>query len=79
VAPCRPDAGEILMNDLVNVEAIPLEVMRRAIAWRWESFPQWMDALVATPLGINVAPLVPLISGSTAAAARRASTCRPGS
>jgi N-acyl-D-amino-acid deacylase len=60
VAPCRPDAREILMNDLVNVEAIPLEVMRRAIAWRWESFPQWMDALAAAPLGINVAALVPL-------------------
>jgi N-acyl-D-aspartate/D-glutamate deacylase len=60
VAPCRPDAREILMNDLVNVEAIPLDVMRRAIAWRWESFPQWMDALAAAPLGINVAPLVPL-------------------
>ena len=60
VAPCRSDAREILMNDLVNVEAIPLEVMRRAIAWRWESFPQWMDALAAAPLGINVAPLVPL-------------------
>jgi N-acyl-D-aspartate/D-glutamate deacylase len=44
----------------VNVEAIPLDVMRRAIAWRWESFPQWMDALAAAPLGINVAPLVPL-------------------
>jgi N-acyl-D-amino-acid deacylase len=60
VAPCRPDAREILMNDLVNVEAIPLDVMQRAIAWRWESFPQWMDALAAAPLGINVAPLVPL-------------------
>jgi N-acyl-D-amino-acid deacylase len=60
VAPCRPDAREILMNDLVNVEAIPLEVMQRAIAWRWESFPQWMDALAGAPLGINVAPLVPL-------------------
>lgn len=60
VAPCRPEAREVLMGDLVNVEAIPLEVMRRGIDWRWESFPQWMDALAAMPLGINVAPLVPL-------------------
>jgi len=60
VAPCRPEAREVLMGDLVNVEAIPLEVMRRGIAWSWESFPQWMDALAAAPLGINVAPLVPL-------------------
>ena len=60
VAPCRPEAREILMGDLVNVEAIPLDVMRKGIDWRWESFPQWMDALAASRLGINVAPLVPL-------------------
>jgi N-acyl-D-aspartate/D-glutamate deacylase len=60
VAPCRPEARETLMGDLVNVEAIPLDVMRKGIEWTWESFPQWMDALGRAPLGINVAPLVPL-------------------
>jgi N-acyl-D-aspartate/D-glutamate deacylase len=60
VAPCRPDAREVLMGDLVNVEAIPLDVMRAGITWTWESFPEWMDALSAARLGINVAPLVPL-------------------
>ncbi|MBM3220044.1 MAG: amidohydrolase family protein [Candidatus Rokubacteria bacterium] len=60
VAPCRPEHREVLMGDLVNVEAIPLDVMRRGIAWTWESFPQWMDALGRARLGINVAPLVPL-------------------
>jgi N-acyl-D-aspartate/D-glutamate deacylase len=60
VAPCKPDARELLMGDLVNVEAIPLDVMRKGINWTWESFPQWMDALGKAPLGINVAPLVPL-------------------
>ena len=60
VAPCRPEAREILMGDLVNVEAIPLDVMRAGIAWTWESFPQWMDALGRARLGINMAPLVPL-------------------
>ena len=60
VAPCRPEAREVLMGDLVNVEAIPLEVMRRGIGWEWESFAEYMDALGRRPLGINVAPLVPL-------------------
>jgi N-acyl-D-amino-acid deacylase len=60
VAPCRPGAREILMGDLVNVEAIPLDVMRQGITWTWESFPEWMDALERAALGINVAPLVPL-------------------
>jgi N-acyl-D-aspartate/D-glutamate deacylase len=60
VAPVRPEAREILMGDLVNVEAIPIDVMRRGIDWRWESFPQWMDAVAASRPAINVAPLVPL-------------------
>ncbi len=60
VAPCRPQAREVLMGDLVNVEAIPLDVMRRGIGWEWESFGEYMDALGRRPLGINVAPLVPL-------------------
>ena len=60
VAPCRPEAREILMGDLVNVEAIPLDVMRKGINWTWETFPQWMDATAAARLGINVAPIVPL-------------------
>src|SRR5207247_6874382 len=46
--------------DLVNVEAIPLDVMREGIDWTWQSFPEWMDALGRARLGINVAPLVPL-------------------
>ena len=60
VAPCRPEAREVLMGDLVNVEAIPLDVMRRGIGWEWESFGEYMDALSRRPLGINVAPLMPL-------------------
>jgi N-acyl-D-amino-acid deacylase len=60
VAPCRPEAREILMGDLVNVESIPLEVMRRGITWEWESFPEYMRALHTRGLGINLAPLVPL-------------------
>src|SRR5881227_1091869 len=50
VAPCRPEAREVLMGDLVNVEAIPLDVMRTGIDWTWESFPQWMDALASARL-----------------------------
>src|SRR5438552_17091420 len=60
VAPCRPENRELLMGDLVNVEAIPLDVMREGIDWTWQSFPEWMDALGRARLGINVAPLVPL-------------------
>jgi N-acyl-D-aspartate/D-glutamate deacylase len=59
VAPCRTGARDLLMGDLVNVEAIPLDVMRRGIGWEWESFPEYMAAIGRRGLGANVVPLVP--------------------
>ena len=44
IAPCRPQAREIAMRDLVNVEAIPFEVPDAGITWDWETFPEYMDA-----------------------------------
>src|SRR6185503_6187099 len=44
IAPCRPAAREIAMRDLVNVEAIPFEVLNAGITWDWETFPQYLDA-----------------------------------
>ena len=38
VAPVKPETREIPMQDLVNVEAIPYDVMKRGIDWDWESF-----------------------------------------
>jgi N-acyl-D-aspartate/D-glutamate deacylase len=35
IAPCRPQAREIAMRDLVNVEAIPFEVLQQGITWDW--------------------------------------------
>src|SRR5256884_6869986 len=35
IAPCRPAAREIAMRDLVNVEAIPFEVLNAGITWAW--------------------------------------------
>ena len=58
VAPVRPDTREILMQDLVNVEAIPYDVMKAGIDWQWESYGQYLDAIDRRGLGINVAGLV---------------------
>ena len=44
IAPCRPEVREIAAWDLVNVEAIPFDVLSKGITWDWESFPQFMDA-----------------------------------
>src|SRR4051794_15934709 len=44
IAPCLPASREIAMRDLVNVEAIPYEVLNQGITWDWETFPEYMDA-----------------------------------
>ena len=58
VAPVKPETREILMQDLVNVEAIPYDVMKAGIDWQWESYGQYLDAIGRRGLGINVAGLV---------------------
>jgi len=60
IAPCRPETREIAMKDLVNVEAIPFEVLDQGITWDWETFPQFMDAAAARKPALNLGFLAPL-------------------
>src|SRR5688572_18382171 len=60
IAPCRPAAREIAMRDLVNVEAIPFEVLDAGITWDWETFPQYLDAAQRRKPALNLAFLAPL-------------------
>ena len=60
IAPCRPAAREIAMRDLVNVEAIPFEVLDAGITWDWETFPEYMDAAERRKPALNLAFLAPL-------------------
>jgi N-acyl-D-amino-acid deacylase len=60
IAPCRPESREIAMRDLVNVEAIPFEVLDRGITWEWETFPEFMQAAAARRPAVNLAFLAPL-------------------
>src|SRR6266850_2274421 len=60
IAPCRPEAREIAMRDLVNVEAIPFEVLNAGITWDWQTFPQYMDAAARRKPALNLAFLAPL-------------------
>ena len=60
IAPCRPEAREIAMHDLVNVEAIPYEVLNRGITWDWETFPEYMQAAENRKPSLNLAFLAPL-------------------
>src|ERR1051326_7829290 len=60
IAPCKPAARDIAMRDLVNVEAIPFEVLNAGITWDWETFPQYLDAAARRKPSLNLAFLAPL-------------------
>jgi len=54
IAPCRPNVREIAAWDLVNVEAIPFDVLSKGVTWDWETFPQYLDAAARRGSGINL-------------------------
>ena len=60
IAPCRAEAREIAMRDLVNVEGIPFEVLEQGITWDWESFPEFLDAAARRHSALNLGFLAPL-------------------
>jgi N-acyl-D-amino-acid deacylase len=60
VAPCRPAQQSMMAWDLVNVEALPHDVLMRGVAWDWESFPEYMAAVEQRGVALNVGFLVPL-------------------
>lgn len=54
LAPCRPAAREVAAWDLVNVEAIPFDVLQAGVSWDWESFPEYMAAAARRGSGLNM-------------------------
>jgi len=60
VAPCRPAAKEVVAWDLVNVEALPYEVLIRGASWEWESFGDYLASIARRGIALNAAFLVPL-------------------
>ena len=60
IAPCRPESREVAMRDLVNVEAIPFDVLERGITWDWETFPEFMNAAAQRKPAVNLGFLAPL-------------------
>jgi N-acyl-D-amino-acid deacylase len=53
-APCKPKDRDYLMFLMEGVEDVPAAAMRAGLRWNWESFPEYLDALAALPLGLNV-------------------------
>ncbi|MBL8674511.1 MAG: amidohydrolase family protein [Rhodospirillales bacterium] len=53
LAPCRPGDREWFARCLTAVEDIPTEAILAGVDWRWESFPQYLDAIESFPKAIN--------------------------
>ena len=60
LAPCKPESREVAAWDLVNVEAIPFDVLKAGVTWDWESFPEYMEAAQTRKPGLNQGFLCPL-------------------
>jgi N-acyl-D-aspartate/D-glutamate deacylase len=60
LAPCKPEAREIAAWDLVNVEAIPFDVLSKGVTWDWTTFPDYMNAAQKRGVGLNVGFMAPL-------------------
>ena len=57
MAPVRPNDREKLMGLLSQVEAIPMDILKAGVSWRWQTIPEYMDAVEAK-LGINVGMMI---------------------
>ncbi len=58
LAPSRPDARELVVQNLERAEDIPAESLAIGIDWSWEHFAGYLDALERLPKGINYAAYV---------------------
>lgn len=57
-APLRPGSAERLANIMESVEDIPASAILAGLAWNWETYGQYLDAVEELPKGINCAGYV---------------------
>jgi len=58
IAPCKPEHHELTMRNLTHVEGMSLDVLRRGVDWRFETFPEYLSLVEKRGVGINVAAFV---------------------
>jgi N-acyl-D-aspartate/D-glutamate deacylase len=58
-APCAKADHEVLIQLMEGVEDIPGAVMAEGLAWNWETFSEYLDALEARPRDIDLAAYLP--------------------
>jgi N-acyl-D-aspartate/D-glutamate deacylase len=58
LAPMRPADRDFAVGLLSNVEGIPAEAIAAGVDFGWETYPELLDRLEATPLGVNLGLMV---------------------
>jgi N-acyl-D-aspartate/D-glutamate deacylase len=58
-APVRPEHRPWTIALMEGVEDIPAAVLERGLDWGWQTFPEYLDALAASPHAIDVAAQIP--------------------
>ena len=58
-APVHPSDHDRLIELMEGVEDPPGAVLNEGLAWNWQSFPEFMDALTGRPFDVDVALQVP--------------------
>ena len=58
LAPCRESEADLVFRNLERAEDISRDAMLEGIKWNWETYPEYMAAVDATPKGINYAGYV---------------------
>jgi N-acyl-D-amino-acid deacylase len=53
LAPCAEADADFVFRNLERAEDLSRDAMRAGIAWRWETFREYLDAIEALPKGIN--------------------------
>src|SRR5437868_8040400 len=58
IAPTRPEHRSTIARTLENVEGMSVEALEAGIPWTFETFPQYLDAVAASPTRLNVAAMI---------------------
>jgi len=58
-APVRAEDRDAAMQSISRIEAVPYATMKEALPWTWETFPEYLDAVDATPKAVNFAAYLP--------------------
>jgi N-acyl-D-amino-acid deacylase len=58
IAPCKPADRDLTLRNLTHVEGMSLEALRAGVAWDFETYPQFLDAMERRGVVPNVGSFV---------------------